>query len=531
MKLRWPSVTKLAIVAASLITFVTGGHFAAKAFIEGQQSKQLQELASVALRRSEVAVDFGAATLDDLAKRGPLSCDPASLQAVRLQVYQRSAVKDIRLVRADGTVICSAYSETLEFDNAWVDRSDMLRSDNGHLLLFRVDQLSGIALGVLRNDDQEKSLVAILGINSYLFDIMPAELRAQSEVELELNNGANIARFALKNPSEFTPTVSYDDASSRYPLHATLRIERAALAHWNSEAYWPALSLAAVLGLMFGLLLTRATTRLEGPVADIDRGLARGEFRPFFQPTFDLKTGEIRGCEVLARWIREDGTIVPPISFIPIAESSGRIERMTWQILSAALTELYPRLHDDKLFKLSVNVVPQHLVAPDFIKTLRRVVANARVSPRQIVLEITERTELPDLKKAALVVKELRELGFRVAMDDVGVGHSGLSQMKGLGANTIKIDKFFIDTITQDGSSAIVEMLVRLARDLQMTVIAEGIETDDQVQTLIACGVEEGQGYFVSPPLPFAKFDELLEIRRAKALAEATVRAAAAMVA
>lgn len=527
MKLRWPSVTKLAIVAASLITFVTGGHFAAKAFIEGQQSKQLQELASVALRRSEVAVDFGAATLDDLAKRGSLSCDPASLQAVRLQVYQRSAVKDIRLVRADGTVICSAYSETLEFDNAWVDRSDMLRSDNGHLLLFRVDQLSGIALGVLRNDDQEKSLVAILGINSYLFDIMPAELRAQSEVELELNNGANIARFALKNPSEFTPTVSYDDASSRYPLHATLRIERAALAHWNSEAYWPALSLAAVLGLMFGLLLTRATTRLEGPVADIDRGLARGEFRPFFQPTFDLKTGEIRGCEVLARWIREDGTIVPPISFIPIAESSGRIERMTWQILSAALTELYPRLHDDKLFKLSVNVVPQHLVAPDFIKTLRRVVANARVSPRQIVLEITERTELPDLKKAALVVKELRELGFRVAMDDVGVGHSGLSQMKGLGANTIKIDKFFIDTITQDGSSAIVEMLVRLARDLQMTVIAEGIETDDQVQTLIACGVEEGQGYFVSPPLPFAKFDELLEVRRAKALAEATVRAAA----
>jgi c-di-GMP phosphodiesterase len=527
MKLRWPSLTQFTIVAASLITFVTGGHFAAKAVIEAQQSKQLQELASVALRRSEVAVDFGAATLDDLAKRGPLSCDPASLQAVRLQVYQRSAVKDIRLVRGDGTVICSAYSETLEFDNAWVDRSDMLPSQTGHLRLFRVDQISGIALGVLRDAEQENSPVAILGVNSYLFDIMPAELRAQSEVELDLNNGANIARFALKNPSEFTPTVSYEDASNRYPLHATLRIERAALAHWNSEAYWPALSLAAILGLMFGLLLTRATARLEGPVADIDRGLARGEFKPFFQPTFDLKTGEIRGCEVLARWIREDGTIIPPLSFIPIAESSGRIEQMTWQILSAALSELYPRLHDDKLFKLSVNVVPQHLVAPDFIKTLRRVVANARVSPRQIVLEITERTELPDLKKAAQVVKELRELGFRVAMDDVGVGHSGLSQMKGLGANTIKIDKFFIDTITQDGSSAIVGMLVRLARDLQMTVIAEGIETDAQVQSLIACGVEEGQGYFVSPPLPFAKFDELLEIRRAKAFAEAAVRDAA----
>lgn len=527
MKLRRPSLTQFTIVAASLITFVTGGHFAAKAVLEAQQAKQLQELASVALRRSEVAVDFGAATLDDLAKRGPLSCDPASLQAVRLQVYQRSAVKDIRLVRGDGTVICSAYSETLEFDNAWVDRSDMLRSNDGHLQLFRVDQISGIALGVLRNTDQDKSPVAILGINSYLLDIMPTELRDHSEVMLELNNGANIARFSPKNPSEFTPSVRYDDASSRYPLHASLRVERAALAHWNSEAYWPAMAIAAILGLAFGLLLTRATTRLEGPVADIDRGLARGEFKPFFQPTFDLRNGEIRGCEVLARWIRDDGSIVPPISFIPIAESSGRIERMTWQILSAALAELYPRLHDDKLFKVSVNVVPHHMMSDDFIRTLRRVVANARVSPRQIVLEITERTELPDLKKAASVVKQLRDLGFRVAMDDVGVGHSGLSQMKGLGANTIKIDKFFIDSITQDGSTAIVELLVRLARDLQMTVIAEGIETDEQVQTLIACGVEEGQGYFVSPPLPFAKFDELVETRRAKAFAEATVRDAA----
>ena len=144
------------------------------------------------------------------------------------------------------------------------------------------------------------------------------------------------------------------------------------------------------------------------------------------------------------------------------------------------------------------------------------------------MLEVTERNELPDLDKAAAVVKELRELGFRVAMDDVGVGHSGLSQMKGLGANTIKIDKFFVDTVTEDGSTAtIVETLVRLAKDLHMTVIAEGIETAEQVQALIACGVEEGQGYLVSPPLPFARFDELVEIHRSREFAEATVRQAA----
>ena len=527
MKPRWPSVTQIAMVATSLAVFVAGGHFAAKAVIEGQQSRQLEDLTEVALRRSEVAVDFGAATLDELAKRGPLNCDPASLQAVRLQVYQRSAVKDIRLVNRDGSVICSAYSETLEFDNGWVDRPDMLRSDDQRLLLFRVDQFSGLALGVLRDIDEVKSLVAILGINSYVFDIMPAELRAHSEVLLELNNGSDVGRFSLKQHDEFSQLVEFSKVSIRYPLHATIRVERGALQRWDTEAYWPTVLIASGLGLAFGLLLTKATAR-QDPITDIDRGLARHQFKPFYQPTFDLRTGAIRGCEILARWIHEDGTVTPPMNFIPLAESSGRIEAMTWLILGTALKELYPRLREDKLFKLSVNVAPRHFLSAGFVETLRRVVVAARVSARQIVLEVTERNELPDLDQAAAVVKELRDLGFRVAMDDVGVGHSGLSQIKGLGVNTIKIDKFFVDTITEGGSAiTIVEMLVRLARDLGMTVIAEGIETPEQVQALIACGVEEGQGYIVSQPLPFAKFDELLEVRRSRASVEAVVQHAA----
>jgi c-di-GMP phosphodiesterase len=528
MKQRWHRVTQIAMVAASLVTFVTGGHFAAKAIIEAQQSKQLVELTDVALRRSETAVDFGAATLDELARRGPLNCDPASLQAVRLQVYQRSTVKDIRLVNGDGSVICSAYSETLEFDNGLVGRPDMLRSDDRRLLLFRVDQFSGVALGVLRDVGERTSLVAILGINFYVFDIMPAELREHSEVLLELNNGSDVGQFSAKPHSEFSHLVNFSNASSRYPLRATIRVERSALERWNHQAYWPTMLIASVLGLAFGLLLTRTTARLEGPIADIDRALARHDFKPFYQPTFDLRTGAIRGCEVLARWVREDGTTIPPMSFIPLAESSGRIEPMTWQILAAALKELYPRLREDKHFKMSFNVVPRHLLSEGFVEKLRGIVVGAKVSARQVVIEVTERSEMPDLARAAAVVRELRELGFRVAMDDVGVGHSGLSQMKGLGANTIKIDKFFVDTITEDGSAVtVVQMLVPLAQDLGMTVIAEGIETSEQVQALIACGVEEGQGYIVSPPLPFAKFDELLEIRRSKAFAGAAVRQAA----
>ena len=129
-----------ALVLAGLMAFGLAGHIAATRFIHDQQARQLDELTEVVLRRSEFAVDFAIASLDELAGRGLATCDPASLQAIRLHVYQRSAVKDVRLVNSDGSVICSAYSETLEFDKGWVDRADMLASRDSKLMLFRVEQ-------------------------------------------------------------------------------------------------------------------------------------------------------------------------------------------------------------------------------------------------------------------------------------------------------------------------------------------------------------------------------------------------------
>jgi c-di-GMP phosphodiesterase len=511
------------MVVVSLTAFCAAGHFAATALIEAQQARQLNELTEVVLRRSEVAVDFASASIAEIAKSGQIGCDPSSLQIFRLHVYQLPTVKDVRLARSDGAILCSAYSETLEFDRDWVSRPNMLPSREAGLLLFRVEQFGGDALGVLRDLNDKQALVAIVGITPYLFDIMPAELRARSKVTVELTNGQQLGQFSLDD-FELPHSVSFVKRSKHYPLQATIQVDRGLLAKWNTQGYWPAMLVASALGLIFGAMLMR--TRVEGPLAEIDRALAKGQFRPYFQPTFHLVTGEILGCEVLARWIRDDGSVVPPMNFIPLAESSGRIRPMTWQILNAALKELNALLRENKEFKLSFNVVPSHLLDDDFVETLRRVVASAKVSPRQIVLEITERDKLDDLKRAAEVVHALRDLGFKVAIDDVGVGHSGLSHLKGLGASTMKIDKFFVDTVTQDGSTTtIVEMLVKVARELNMTVIAEGIETEDQVRALRDCGVEQGQGYLVSPPVPIAKFIELIEIRQARSDVLKTLKA------
>jgi EAL domain-containing protein (putative c-di-GMP-specific phosphodiesterase class I) len=154
------------------------------------------------------------------------------------------------------------------------------------------------------------------------------------------------------------------------------------------------------------------------------------------------------------------------------------------------------------------------MMAPGFVMQLRKIVADARVSPRQVLLELTERQAICDLDAAARVVADLRELGFRVAIDDAGTGHNGLSYVQKLGVSTIKIDKFFVDSVTQDLSArTVIEMLVRLANQLGMTTVAEGVETAQQIAALATCGVDEGQGYVVAPPLPAKAFLALIAER------------------
>lgn len=517
MALQRKHMLRLGAVTACVGIFLAGADFAVTALIGNQTARQLSELSSVALRRSEAAIDSAGVILNRLAIAGGMDCGENALQALRLHVYQGTIIKDIRTVDRDGSVACAAYPETLEFDNGWARRDQMFTSADGQLRLFQVEQFTGAAFGVLRDIDAQRSLAAILRIDGNLLDVMPVGLRAESHVTLTLPDGEQVAGYhpdaSAKPPAQ---TLAFSTTSDRYPLQATIHVRPQSLSARHDMAYLLTMLAAGMLGGVFGLLLASTLNRPVDPVAELDRALAGNEFKPYLQPIFSLRTGDVVGCEMLARWEKPDGRLVPPMSFIPLAESSGRIEKLTWQLLSTALRELQPEMRRDKLFKLSVNITPRHLLGDSFIDDLRQVVASSSVSTRQVVLEVTEREELPDLDKATGVVKQLGEFGFRVALDDVGIGHSGLSYIQRLGARILKIDKFFVDAITRDQSAVVVvQMLVALARELDMSVVAEGIEDQAQVDALIACGVEEGQGYLVSPPLSLPRFKQFLEVRHA----------------
>lgn len=506
----------LCTALAATALFGAAGYFGGNRFIDSQNQSQLRELTALVLARAERQADFAFIALGDLVQNGEAGCSQQALGQMRRQVYLRSTVKDIRVVDGSGRPLCAAFPETLSYDADVVDLSDASAARNSQVSLFRLDQRSTAALGVLWRVEPDLALVAVLNTDALLFDVLPMDLRSASELELALPTGA-VATFSSLQEEAVGATAGnavFEAASGRYPLVARLTVDGMALRSWNKGPETYVLAGASGLGLVFGLLLGRLLAPRRTFVTEIDEALAAGEFKPFAQPVFALETGAITGCEILARWVRQDGTIISPYRFIGIAEESGRIVPMTRTLIRQALGELAPILARDTAFTVAFNVSPRHFLSPGFLDEASRLVAEAGVAPGQVVLEITERQDLQDLDRGSQLIVELADRGIRVAIDDAGTGHNGLSQIQKLGAQILKIDKFFVDAIELDFSArVIIEMLVKAARELKMTTVAEGIEREQQLVWLRDIGVDEGQGFLVSPPVPIVEFVALVRTR------------------
>jgi sensor c-di-GMP phosphodiesterase-like protein len=327
---------------------------------------------------------------------------------------------------------------------------------------------------------------------------------------------ASSAPGAVEQEDFHESAAVFSTASARYPLTVFMSVDAPALAEWRRDVLPYILVPATLLGLAFGALLAWLVVPRRSPLRDIDDALAAGEIVPFVQPVVVLSTGEIVGCEILARWLRKDGSVVPPDQFVPQIEQSGRARALTWTLLRRVLAEMSEVLAADPDFTVAVNVVPSHFLEPGFLDELRAVVSAMRAEPRQIILELTERQELPDLPQAASIIAELSSAGFAVAIDDAGTGHSGLAYVQSLGAHILKLDKFFIDAIESSHSArVVVEMLSGAASRLGMTLVAEGIERQSQLAWLGELGIQHGQGYLFGRPVPLTSL--LLELDRRKA--------------
>jgi len=250
----------------------------------------------------------------------------------------------------------------------------------------------------------------------------------------------------------------------------------------------------------------------NNPIAAIERALAAGEFVPYYQPIVDIRSGQLRGAEVLVRWKKPDGSLVLPGAFIPLAESSGLIREMTCDLMRRVCTEAGEAIGRRPALKISFNFAGQLFGDESIVKDVRKIFANGAIKLSQVVLELTERDPIENFTETRRVIAALQGLGIRIAIDDVGTGHSGLSYILKLGVDIIKIDKMFVDAIGTDrNSTTIVETLIDLAHNMRMDVVAEGVENFEQVMHLRELGVRSAQGYVFAPPLPGSAFLQLIE--------------------
>lgn len=248
--------------------------------------------------------------------------------------------------------------------------------------------------------------------------------------------------------------------------------------------------------------------RLE---SDLRFAIKNGELRLHFQPRYRISDGQMVGAEALMRWQHPERGLIPPDTFIPIAEESGLILFLSDWVIDTACrcAARWP----EHLF-VSVNLSPSEFKRGNLVERVQKALHDSGIAPTRVELEITENVMLEDAPGALELMRTLKRLGVRICMDDFGTGYSSLSYLRTFPFDGLKIDRSFLNKLVESDDESIIQAIVGLGRALSLTVTAEGIETAEQLDLLKAVSCDEGQGFFLSRPLDTDAFNLLVKARK-----------------
>lgn len=256
----------------------------------------------------------------------------------------------------------------------------------------------------------------------------------------------------------------------------------------------------------------RIARRLELE-SKLRNALRKREFVVYYQPKVAMSSGRVVGAEALVRWALPDGTMVSPGEFIPLAEETGMIVQLGEQVLETVCTDMAERNFPEG-FRVSVNLSANQFRQEDLLGSLRSIVESASVSPGRIEFEVTESVLMHDIDENARILQRLVDMGFSVSIDDFGTGHSSLFYLKKLPISTLKIDRSFVRELGSNPSDAlIVQTILLMAGSLNLSVVAEGVEEQQQADLLMRYGCNTAQGFLYAKPVPFREFLALMKIR------------------
>jgi len=478
---------------------------------QGEAEASVAAKSSIALLN--LAVRATVEKLDDLASRGIDSCSSVNVETLRQMLFATGAVKELALVGPSGQTMCTdagtAFAARDVIASAATSDSgvmlDVVRLVGGDERLLRVRLLL---------PQRKPGPAALLPTFVLLPQVGPDGSPLEGYARLTLPDGTLIGVSGDERASPPSDDhISAEARSSRFGPVVTVTLRR----HGTIASYGDLQRIAIVVSAIFALAILLTALFIpwrarHNPIAEIESALVADEFIPYYQPIIDIKSGRLLGAEVLVRWRKSDGTIIAPGAFIPLVESTGLILDLTRSLMRQVCTDVGAVIGARPHMYVTFNIAPRHFNDAIVLNDVGSIFEGSPVRLSQIVLEITERFEIQNLSATRRVIAALQGLGCRVALDDVGTGHNGLSYILKLGVDIIKIDKLFVEAIkTERHAQAIVETLVGLARDLRMQIVAEGVERIDQVEYLRDHGISAAQGYVFAPPLPGAAFCTLIE--------------------
>ncbi len=493
---------------------IAGLNFWVDGLLVRQSASDVETFARRSISLAEMGLSSALDALDTLAERGIDGCRPDQVEALKQAALSNAWVKQFAVLGAAGQPLCSDFGLT---GLVKVLAARKVKGSNAEIEVVQLGDRPERMIRLRRpvGPGGTNSLAALL-----LADVLTAKLGLNSSGvqgygQLSLLDGTVITEAGTRpSDSEALSAVTRNArVTDRFGLRVTTSHQQIEGEVSLDDLRKIAIAMTGILSLaLIAFALILRLRQRDNPVTEIERALRRGEFVPYYQPIVDITNGRLRGAEVLMRWKKSDGTVLPPAAFIPLAESTGLIVDMTRSMMRRVIADMGPAYGARPKLKLGFNMTAGHFSNETIVRDIRSIFERSPIRYSQIFLEVTERQPLENLSRTRRVIATLQDLGVRIAIDDVGAGHGGLSYILKLGADIIKIDKMFVDALGSDNhSSIIIETLVDLAESMRMDVIAEGVETFEQVVALREHGIRTAQGFVFAPPLPGSSFLKLVE--------------------
>ena len=346
--------------------------------------------------------------------------------------------------------------------------------------------------------------------DAHLRDALPA---ATNELNLALVVGDKMLQHAGD-----VSTLNTDAATlaQRVSPHYPFTIEYQPAHFFNLtrllQQGWGLLLMILFLSCAVGILMRRYLGKNTSFEDDLRKAIMKGEIVPFYQPVVNGLTGAICGVEVLARWKHPESGLIPPNVFIPIAEKSGLIIPLTQNLMTQVVKQmkpLLPKLPDE--FNIGINVSAGHINSASFNGDCHIFQKGFEGKSVKLVLEVTEREPLTENPHLVENLNKLHSEGFVIALDDFGTGYSGLSCLNELAIDYIKIDKSFVSRVSdQKDSTILLDCVIELARKMSLNIVAEGVETKEQLEYLNRNKITLLQGYYFGRPVSYVEFIKVL---------------------